>query len=159
MRSRDLFLLLAVCGGCRAVNGPEEPVIRVEVTVARTTFVQGEPIGITVRITNPSASAVYVDASCDKGLNVRNGVGTLVYPFPASGIGTCISPAEPLAAGATITRRLAWATHRVSPSENNGVVVFVDPGTYLIRAVVRQALTSHDVESAPQTITITAPPG
>lgn len=159
MHSGVAIVLVLACSACRAVNGAEEPVIRVEVTLPRTTVTLGEPVGVNLRITNPSDREVLVETECSSIINVRDASRHVVYPFPSMLTGTCRSPDEPLAAGASITKRLVWATHRVSPSETNGVVLYVDPGVYEVRAAVRQSLTARDVESTPLTVTITPPPG
>ncbi|MBK8248225.1 MAG: hypothetical protein IPK85_12580 [Gemmatimonadetes bacterium] len=153
-------VLLASAVGCRSVNGAEEPVIRVEVILSQTTVAHGQPVGVAIRITNPSDHEVFLEGCQGSFYRVHDAAGRMVYPFPSNGVvGTCLGQAEPLASGANTTKRLAWATHRVSPTETNGVVTFVDPGVYEVRAAVRQTLATRDAEATPQRVTILPPTG
>ncbi len=159
MRRPLLPLAILTVAACRAVDGGEDPVITYEIVLPKTSVPLGQPVGVNLRMTNPSTKEVVIRVDCSSSFTVHDSRGRQVYPFPADVTAMCISPDEPLAAGASRTRRLVWATHRSPPDQTNGVVLFVDPGEYEIRASARQTLSSRDVKATPQRVTLVLPPG
>lgn len=156
MRPLTLSFALLAGLGCRAASGGPDPVLQLEIILPLASVAHGQPVGVTLKVSNPSTREVVIRRDCGAAFAVFDSQGKQVYPFAASPVVTCVTPDEPLAAGASVTKRLAWPTHRVSPTETNGVVIFVDPGEYEVRASVRETLSSGVVKATPKRVRLVA---
>ena len=134
--------------------------LKLTLTLEKTEYSLGEPINITLTITNVSNQTTTIGLSAynDFDFQVYNGTHSVIYQYSDRWIGVAVPQIvidETLEAGESLSENLVWnQTYPIPTGGSEGVPV--SAGTYYIVGLIGSVLsrTNSTIETTPIQITI-----
>lgn len=153
-----VLLALGSLSGCQLWRD-QSPSIELAITLSKSALAYREPVLVTVTVRNiHDREIILAEDPCDSSVEVLNAVGDRVWPVASGGL--CVGRVvyTPLQPGETRQTRVVWAG-QIPQANPNAPTVYVPPGRYRVRAVLKDPNTQRQQHSAFVEVNIQTPAG
>jgi hypothetical protein len=131
----------------------EDEALVLTLTLQKTTFALGEPVNLTVIVTNISDQTIdFTHTGLDFDFKITNGTSSLVYQWSNFKAFAQFITIEPLPAGRAFSQNFTWQQTCNFNLQVDGTAV--SPGTYWVTGLTGP---SYGMQTSPLQITITNP--